>query len=87
MSFDDALNYSIEKANKLVGISSNKEESSKKPTLTKEQIGEQLDRVKNASPQVSKKGTGGNVVSIDPSEMTEEEYDRFRESGGKFSFE
>ncbi|AZS50370.1 hypothetical protein DM558_06085 [Entomomonas moraniae] len=87
MSFNDSLNYAIEKANKLTGINSNKQESTKKTTLSKEQIEEQLERARQASPQVSRKGTTGNAISVDPSKMTEEEYDRFRESGGKFNFE
>ncbi|MFD1260659.1 hypothetical protein [Entomomonas asaccharolytica] len=85
-TFKESLDYAVSK----VEILTNRQTTQpvqKKPTLTKEQVEEQLARANKATPQISKKGTSGKDIIVDPADMSEEEYERFRDNGGRFDFE
>lgn len=88
--FKPSLDYAVSKVEALTNRSSTPAPTPvtpKKPTLTEQQIEEQLKRVQQATPQVANKGTTGNTPVVDISAMSEEEYERFRDNGGKFEFE
>lgn len=92
IGFEDSLKYAVEKSTKLLGLNKSpekddKENDKKKTTLTREQIEEQLERAKKAPPKSSDKGTSTGGLAIDPAEMSEEEFAKFRDGGGKFDFE
>lgn len=84
-TFKESLDYAVSKVvaltNKTPPV------APKKTTLTQKQIEQQLQRVQQATPQIAKKGTAGNDIVIDPADMSEEEYEKFRDGGGKFDFE
>lgn len=84
-TFKESLDYAVNKVVTLTNKTS--PVAPKKTTLTQKQIEQQLQRVQQATPQIAKKGTAGNDIVIDPADMTEEEYEKFRDGGGKFDFE
>ncbi|MFD1260667.1 hypothetical protein [Entomomonas asaccharolytica] len=85
-TFKESLDYAVAKVEKLTNRQTT-QSTQKKPTLTKEQVEEQLARANKATPQISKKGTSGKDIIVDPADMTEEEYEKFRDNGGRFDFE
>lgn len=84
--FKPSLDYAVSKVEALTGRAPS-QATPKKTNLTQQQIEEQLKRVQQATPQVANKGTTGNTPVVDINAMSEEEYERFRDNGGKFDFE
>ncbi|UYZ85321.1 hypothetical protein MTZ49_07180 [Entomomonas sp. E2T0] len=85
-TFKESLDYAVSKVETLTNRQTT-QPVQKKPTLTKEQVEEQLVRANKATPQISKKGTSGKDIIVDPADMSEEEYEKFRDNGGRFDFE
>lgn len=86
-TFKESLDYAVNKVENLTNKQPAPTPKKEVPRLTKEQIDEQLKRAAAATPQISKKGTTGNDIAVDPADMSEEEYEKFRDGGGKFNFE
>lgn len=84
--FKQSLDYAVVKVEAFTNRTP-AQPAPKKTNLTQQQIDEQLKRVQQATPQVANKGTTGNTPVVDISAMSEEEYERFRDNGGKFEFE